>query len=382
MNRAMAVTLSMVLALLFSPAKAPGEGTDGEGAWSGKVSVAMKYDSNVDLLSGEVSLPDEEGEVSRVEDAFVNEVTLALRLSPELDSPWHFEFELFEVTNFHVGMVRDTWGIGRGNLYASYTFGPNTIGLIEEARYFSEPDDRELDNLRNAASIDFRRILSSLWEVRAGYENVLRRFPKSSFFDYDLHGVFGEVRNTWSPAFSTYYRYGFQSYGGGDERPPGDGLGTPGSGKRHLGEVGFEWFFARGNSLIGSYAFDRDRSSGDGARQVGQIRGEQENLELDAEFDVDRHKWMGLYSRRCGDGVTFSLYAELIHKRFPARADGDDEENMERRDLMFLGSAWATLRLRGELYGRARYFYRMNDSTSDIESFQDHILSLGLEYRF
>lgn len=376
------VQLCVALLFILIPAESPCEEDEPGKVVSGKMSIAAKYDTNVDLVSDDSNLPDEEGEVSKVEDAFVNEVSFTLRFSPDWDSSWHLELELFEVTNFYVGMIGDTWGIGRGNLYASYVFGPNTISFLEEARYFSEPDDKELDNFRNTASIIFQRILSPLWQARVGYENVLRLFPESPFFDYDIHGVFGEVRNTWRPSFSTYYRYGYQTYGGRGHAAPEDSLGMPGSGRRQTGEIGFEGFFARRNSLIGSYAFDRDRSSGDGIRQIGQIRGEQENLELDAEFNVDRHRGMLLFSRRAHDRITFSLYAELIHKKFPARAGVDEDETRERKDVMFLASTWITARLHGGFYCKARYFYRMNDSTMDLESFQDHILSLGLEYRF
>ena len=81
-----------------------------------------------------------------------------------------------------------------------------------------------------------------------------------------------EVRNNWRPTFSTYYRYGLIYYDEGkhthyidDEEPDEPELGTPETGHRHTGEIGFEWFFAKKSSLIGAYTFQQDESSG-GAR--------------------------------------------------------------------------------------------------------------------
>lgn len=408
MRFATVVSLYVALSFLLMPVEAP-SADDGEAnAVSGEVSIAEKYDTNVDLVSPHITEPDEEGEVEKIEDAFVTEVSFTLRYRSNWDSPWHVDLELFEIANLHLGAISDTWGIGRGNMNVGYAFGPNTISFFEEAKYFTEPDDTEFDYFRNSATLLYKRILSPLWEASIGYENLAFVFPDpvSRHFDYYAHGGFVEVRNTWRPTFSTYYRYGLIYYDEGKHTYSDDAaaeLGTPETGHRHTGEIGFEWFFAQKNSLIGAYTFQEDESSGDGDRQIGEVRGEQENLELDVEFDFTRHKGMLLYSRRLSDRFTFSLYAELVHKVFPAKdipleAVGDEEDEEEageeddddededafrkRTDVLFLTSAWITARLHGDLYGKARYFYRMNDSTMQLEDFQSHVIYLGLEYRF
>jgi len=407
------VSLGLALLFFLAPVETPGAEEGGEKAVSGKVSLAGKYDTNVDLVSDDV-VYDEEGDLEMVEDSFITELSFTLRYASNWDSPWRLDLELFEITNLHTEAISDAWGIGRGNINVGYAFGPNTISFLEEAKCFTEPDDKEFDYVRNSASLIYKRILSSLWEASIGYENLVFVFPtpESRHFDYHAHGGFVEVRNNWRPTFSTYYRYGLIYYDEGkhthyiddDEEEPG----TPETGHRHTGEIGFEWFFAKKSSLIGAYTFQQDESSGDGERQIGEVRGEQEGLELDVEFDFTRHKGMFLYSRQISDRLTFSLYAELVHKVFPAKdvppedvEDGDEggeeeeeveepdegeEEDlyefMKRTDVLFLTSAWITARIHGELYGKARYYFRMNDSTDPFEDFQSHVIYFGLEYRF
>ncbi len=409
------VSLGLALLFFLAPVEAHCAEEGGGEAVSGKVSLAGKYDTNVDLVSPHNDERDEEGDIERVEDSFITELLFTLRYASNWDSPWRLDLELFEITNLHTEAISDAWGIGRGNINVGYAFGPNTISFLEEAKYFTEPDDTEFDYFRNSASLIYKRIFSPLWEASIGFESLVFVFPNtgSRHFDYHAHGGFMEVRNNWRPTFSTYYRYGLIYYDEGkhthyidDEEPDEPELGTPETGHRHTGEIGFEWFFAKKNSLIGAYTFQQDESSGDGERQIGEVRGEQEGLELDLEYDFTRHKGMLLYSRRLSERFTFSMYAELVHKVFPAKdvppgavgdeedeeeeeeegveeEAGDDEDKFKKRtDVLFLTSAWITARLHGELYGKARYFYRMNDSTMKLEDFQSHVFYLGLEYRF
>ena len=364
---------------LAGPMKAFGEDSDKEKVVSGKVSVASKYDSNVDLLD---SVFPENSEETEIQDAFISEVSLQLVFQSLQDSPWFAQWELFGLTDLFVESIHDSWLLGRSNIYIGYDFDQNTISFSNDSSYFSEPDDIEIDNFRNTATLVYTRVIDDLWQVRLGVENILQVYPTSNFFDYYANGGFFEFRNIWIPAFSTYYGYHFHYYRGGYNASPDDQLGSPNASFRHTAEIGFESVFVVKNSMMGAYTFQADNTTDSGANQIGEIRGEDENLETDAEFDFYKHKGMVLYSHRFNDRFTLSLYGELLHKEFPSYRSDPDEDTEERRDLLWLVSTWFTARLYDQLYARIRYIYRMNQSNIPYEDFQDHIGTVGLEYRF
>ena len=377
-----AVLIAFFLSILVLPSFAFGEEPDEEKVVSGYVSLAGKYDTNVDLASEKVS--DNAFEDDEVEDAFITEVSGLILFSSPRVSSWQFEFELFGLTDLHIHSERydDSWYMGRGNLFLGYNFGANTISLLNESRYFSEPDDTELDNFKNSATLVYKRVFTSLWQGRIGYENMVHLFPESTFFNYYVNGGFFELRNSWVPAFSTYYSYDFQYYLGSYNSSTRDPLSSPDAGLRHTGEIGFESFFARKNSLLGSYTFQVDDSSGQGVEQVGSFRGEDENLDVDAEFNFVKHKGTLLYSHRFNDRFTLSFYEEFIYKMFYERDSIITFKDKERSDHLFLSSVWFKARLVSELYAKTRYLFRMNQSSLNSEDFQDHIFYLGLEYRY
>jgi len=349
---------------------------ENERSVSGVVSVGVKYDSNFDLLSEDMPANAEEDE--EIEDAYITEITALLLFRSPWISPWHLELELYGLTNLHQ-QIDDSWCLGRGKLYIGYGFGENTISLLNEARYFSEPDDTEFDNFRNTAALVYKRVFSPLWQGRIGYENIMHLFPDNDFFNYMINGGFVELRNTWLPAFSTYYSYNYQYIQGSGEID--EASNAPEDGHRHTGEIGFELFFARKNSLIGAYTYQIDENDNPMPARIGEIQGEDENLEEEVEFNFVKHKGMLLYSHRFNDRFTLSLYNELIHKTFPKRDADLYPYPRERRDVLFLTSAWLTARLVGNAYGKIRYLYRMSESNIDMHDFQDHIIYLGLEYR-
>ncbi|MEW6443519.1 MAG: hypothetical protein AB1640_21475 [bacterium] len=347
---------------------------------SGRLSVAGKYDSNVDLLSGD--LPEDAEPDEEIDEAFMTELSALLLLQPRLAPPWRLEVELYGLGDLHVEAMGDSWYTARGNLSLGYGLGASTISLLNEGRYLSEPDDTEFDNYRNTASLVWTHVFSDLWQARLGYESIVHVYPESDFFNYHADGGFVEARNTWTPTFSTYYAYHFHYYQGTGDSGPDETLGSPESSNRHTVEVGFESFLAGKGPLLGTYTFQADDSSGKGAAQIGEIRGEDENLEPEAEFDFIKHKGTLLYSHELSDRLTLSLYGELIHKTYSDLADNEDGHGRERTDTLLLSSVWLTVRLHGEWYLKPRYLYRMNQSTFDSEDFQDHIAYLGLEYRF
>ncbi|MCZ7583121.1 MAG: hypothetical protein M5R36_07175 [Deltaproteobacteria bacterium] len=374
----MSAILALAALTLWPGLAASAEENDAPKAFSGRVGVAGKYDSNVDLLSDKLP-PDAEEEGP--EPASIVELTALLQYASLWNAPWHLEAEIFGLADFFPESVDDTLIFGRGGFSLGYDFGANTLGVIEEAKHYTEPDDTEFDYVRDNATLYYKRVFGDLWQARAGYDNLIHAYPDSDYFNYAGHGGFAEIRNTWTPMVSTYYRYAYLHYTGRGEDGLA-GLGSPESGDRHTGEAGIESFFARKNTLIASYAYEADIASGAGVRQIGEIRGEDENLESDAEFDYRKHSGKLLYAHRFNDRFTLSFYDEIIGKTFPESDRGAGSLDRERRDLLFLTSVWISVRLVDELHAKARYLYRMNESNIDVEDFQDHIGLLGLEYRF
>ncbi|MCB9479109.1 MAG: hypothetical protein H6683_05465 [Deltaproteobacteria bacterium] len=371
------LTLS-ALALAPAPVEA---GSAAGHAVSGKVGVAAKYDSNVDLTSEENAPDLDEGEEEGPEPAQIVELNGLLRFRSPWESPWHLDVEASAIANIHSEETSDTWWVGQGFIDVGYAKGAGGVSATDQVRYFSEPDDTELDNIRNTAQLAYKRTFSPLWQARVAYENQFHTFLQTDEFNYSGNGGVAEIRNTWAPTFATTYSYAYRHFeGDGDD---GDGrVGSPKTSDRHTAQLGVEAMLGRRDSLLGSYTFESDAASSDGVYQLGENQGEDENLELDAEFDYVKHLASLLYSHRFGDRVTIAVYNELIFKTFTDSKGSFPGYDEDRTDTLYLGSAWVTVRLIDELYGRARYLYRENQSTIDFEDYQDHIVSGGLEYRF
>lgn len=348
--------------------------------WSGQVSAAAKYESNVDLLSDDI--PEESPDFEKIDSARVVEVVAAVGYRSSWTSPWHLEASLLGLCDVFVESISDTWAVGRADLTTGVSFGANEFGVSSEARYFTEPDDSEFDNLRNNASTYYRRYLSDVWQIGVGYKNVVHVFPDSAVFNNGAHGGYGEIRSNWTPGFSTYGRYEGLYFQGRGEMDDEGRLGAPSRVVRHSGEAGFEAYFASRHALIGAYSYFTDDAEDDGASQIGEIQAEAENLESEAEFDLSRHKATMLYSVRLGERFALSFYNELQAKSFNQPILDVDRKVRDRDDFLWLTSTWLKARLTGELYGTARYLYRMNESSTRRFEFEDHIGLAGMEFRF
>ena len=224
MKVVMAVSGVVLLLSWGMPLCAPCEEADEEKAVSGKVGVAMKYDTNEALVSG--NAPDDGGEFEPIVDAFITQVSATFRYASDWESRWRAEAQLYGLADLHIPGIDDSWCLGRGNTTVGYDFGASTLSLLNEARYFSEPDDMEFDNLRNTTSLVYKRFFSDLWQMRLGYENTPHIFPQNRFFSFYGDGGFVEVRADWRPTFSTYYRYGFRYHRAHSAAGTGDSPGA------------------------------------------------------------------------------------------------------------------------------------------------------------
>ena len=160
--------------LLLVSIRAFGQEVDEPNPVSGKVGVAAKYNSNIELTSGVNDgnpLTDEE-----IESAWICEITALLAYASSWDSPWHLDLELFGTSDVHVKTPEDSWIIGRGNLDFGYDFGASSLSLLDEVRYFTEPDDTDFDNIRNSASLVFRHMFSPLWQLKVGLNNAVHHY--------------------------------------------------------------------------------------------------------------------------------------------------------------------------------------------------------------
>ncbi len=373
--------LAALLALFVAVARpntAVPDDAEPDDPWSGRVGVSQKYDSNVDLLAEEPRPDADPDDV--VKDAHITEVFGAIGWMSPGYGPWRLSADLFALADLFPENMDDTWAIGRGHLDGAYRFGANALRLRSEAGGYTEPDDTEYDNWGAESSLAYACELGAVWTLSGGYQNELRRYPSATVFDFGGHGALLEVRQNWTARFSTSQRYDVWFLDGRGEEDDEGRLGAPSRVVRHAVEVAAESLIGRRHALGAAYAYQVDDAANDGAYQIGEIQGEDENLEIDGEFNVAKHRATLLYSVRIAERFSVAFYNEALHRVFlgaDAKLYGG-----ERIDASYLGSAWVSARLYAMLFARVRYLYRMNDSRVDYLDFQDHVVLGGLEYRF
>ncbi len=369
--------LFLILGLLLAPAAGMAEDSEEKIIVRGQVSVAGKYDSNVDLISKEVN--DDPNIDDEIDDAWITEISTWILVTSPWNSPLLMKLELYGLADLHVEAPEDSWALGRGNLEMGYKFGKNTLSISNESAYFTEPDDTDFDNYRNSAAVFYKRTLSDKWQAKAGYINTLHLYTQNDRLDHMAHGGLSELQTTWDTALTTYYRFTYHQFQGLDHGSGNEDESIVQAGRRMTGEIGFESFFKAKNFFTGSYAYQSDKNDNEVLDEIGEIKGEDESLESDDEFNNHKHKGMLLFHHRFNDRFSIAFYEEFIHKTVLAETD---EYDGDRVDLLFCTSSWFNVRLWKKLYAKTLYLYRMNDSTYDRKDFQDHIGQLGLVYRF
>jgi hypothetical protein len=244
--------------------------------------------------------------------------------------------------------------------------------------YYTVPDRDTFDFFRNAALLLYRRPLTDRWQLRAGYESIITRYPQSRFFDYTVHGLLVELRTRWSLGLTTYYLIDLQRYAGTATPQDAEAEASPEDGERAMLRVGFDWLIG-GSSLTGTYSVQEDE--GDlGVQQIGDIEGPVGSQDNEAEFDLVKRKATLLYAVPLTGRLVLSSYAEWIHKRF------DDEERLKlalprRTDTLYLTATDLRIRIDEALSLKLGYLFRGNSSSVDLLDYGNHILSAGLTYR-
>lgn len=333
----------------------------------GTVGVYAKYNSNLDLSS-------EKGTGRRA--ALIGEPAADLRLAKTWGPDWWLDLEFSGQADLHAEHAEENWFFNRSRLSLGRALGEDALNLSSEFRYFTVPDRNRFDFFRHTGLLSYKKILSPLWQMRIGYDNVVTRYPQGGNFDYAMNGFFAEVRNTWNAAFSTYYAYDFQAYQGSFDPLENNPNTSPDEGARHTGELGFDWLISPAQTLSGAYLFQSDVSEM-GVQRIGDFEGREESQESEADFDLSKHKATLLYSRHLSPRLTLSSYAEWIYKNF------DEEDELPgRTDALFLSSTHLKIRWSGDLAFKLRYLFRSGQSSLDSQDYRNHIVFLGPEYRF
>jgi hypothetical protein len=359
---------------------------------SGVLGLSGKYNSNLNLVDNNEGAPPRQ-------DAFLVEPNASLRLSGTWDPRWWLALEYSGQANFHSDHSGEDWYFNRGSLALSRFFGPHSLNLSSQLRHFTEPGNDRYDFVRHTGLLSYRHHFSQLWQARAGYENIVTRYPQTRSLDYTVHGLFVEARNTWTTDLTTYYLLDLQYYRGTADPQENNPNASPEEGKRRAIKIGFDWVLSPQRLLSGTYTFQDDQSdTADGVRQINDFEGYEGSQDIEAEFDLRKHKTTLLYSHRWGRRYTVSIYGEWIRKRFnqtieidleTGKEDGaDDDENEiklsgERRtNSLFLSSAFVKARLNDRWRLKLRYLFRLQRSSAPRQDYTDHLFFFGPEFSF
>jgi len=350
---------------------------------SGTLSLFGKFNSNLELIDAQKT-----GIAKK--DAFIGEPNAKVKLARSWGPKWWLDIEYAGQANLHTEHAEENWFFNRANLALSRFIGEHSANLSSEVRYFTEPDDDKYDFIRHTGLLSYRHVLTPLWQVRGGYENIYTRYPTTPSLDYSVNGLFIEVRNTWSFHLTTYYIIDRQIYRGTADPQQSISASSAKEGKRKTYKAGFDWLFDRRQMISGTYTYQEDRSEAKpGLSQIGGIEGHEDTQDSEAEFDLDKNKVTLLYSNRLNRRFTFSAYGEWIHKQFDnvIELERTDEEEIKirgegRTDRLLLSSAFIKVRLSDQFLLKGRYLFRMNQSSDDLQDYTDHIVFIGPEFIF
>ena len=340
---------------------------------SGSAGLYGKFNSNLDLVDEKKTGQDQK-------DAFITEPTANLRLEQTWGPKWWLDLSYTGHANFHTEHRSEDWFFNRTHLSLTRRSGAHALNLSSEVRYLAVPDDDDFDFLRHTGILSYERTLSPLWQVQVGLENIRTRYPQSRWLDYSVNGGFVEVRTTWSFKLTTYYSVDLQWYEGTANTDEADPSQILEDGSRRTVRAGFDWLMSNRHVFSGTLMQQRDNSEFD-PRRIGEVEGHEDSQDIDAEFDLLKHKGTLLYTYGFNDRTSISLYEELIHKSWEDEDDGGIIIP-KRTDWLFLSSSFLKFKWKPNLNIKTRYLFRMNASTSDVEDYFDHIIFVGPEYIF
>ena len=350
------------------------ESTDDDVRFSGTAAVFAKFNTNLELSDGRSS-------GAGTKEAFISEPTANLQLAKSWGPEWWLDVAYTGHANLHTEHEEENWYFNRTRLSLVRRLGENGLHLTSELRHYTVPDKDDFDFARHTGILSYKRMLSKQWELNFGYQNIITRYPQTSSLDYDVNGAFVQVYRTHSFNFSSYYSYDLQLYEGTANPQEFRNISSPEGGSRHTLRTGFDWLVSPRRTLSATYMYQIDSSESMALDQIGNIEGQEDSQDSEAEFDLKKHKATLLFSQRLNEKVTISAYEEVIFKNW------EDEEELTvlqnaRDDQLFLSSIFVKYKWRARTHVKFRYLFRANDSSSDSNDYTDHIVFLGPEVRF
>lgn len=336
----------------------------------GALESSLRYNSNLTLVSNDAPVD--------AKSSAGTELNGRLSASRRFGA-WRLTSQLNSLANVHADHREEDWFFQRGRLSLRRPLRGGTLEVTDEIRHFTVPDRNTFDFTRNIALVSWRRPLDDRWQIRAGYEGLITRYPQSPFFDYNVHGVNVEARARWSLAFTTYALLSAQIYAGEASPQNAEAEASPKDGSRRSLRLGFDWLFGGRHSLSGTASVQGDEADL-GVQQIGDIEGPESSQDNEAEFDLIKYKATLLYSVPLSKQWLLSSYAEWIRKAF------EDEERLElqlprRTDTLLLSATHLRYRVRDSLFVKLRYLFRTNRSSVNLLDYDNHVVSAGLEVR-
>lgn len=291
---------------------------------------------------------------------------------------WRVDSQASVLANVHREHTQENWYFGRSRLSLRRDLGPGVAEVSNEARYYTVPDGDDVDFLRNVLQVAYRRALAEdRWQLRGGYANILTRYPDREEFDYTVHGLLLEARRRWGYDLTGFAQIDLQRYIG--TATPTEVTASPRDGQRNGIRLGIDGLFANRHSLSIIYSFQADEADL-GVKRIGDPENPENTQDIEAEFDLNKHKVTVHYGVPVGDRWLVSSYTEWIRKNFDDEIDVQDPFR-GRRDTLLLTSMHVRYRLNRSWSARMRYLYRSNDANAARADYSAHLLSLGLHWQ-
>jgi len=332
--------------------------------WRADGEAFLKYNTNLSLA---------DGDSIGARDAPLSELNGSIGLAGTIGG-FRLDSEISGLANLHAAHRDEDWFFTRSRLGLRRPLGPGTAELSDEARYYTVPDQDAFDFIRNVAQLAYRLPLPLSLEVRGGYANIRARYLQSPEFDYTVHGANVVVRRRWSDDLSTWAQLDVQSYTG--TSTPREIDGSPRDGQRLGLRLGMDGLFGNRHSLSATYAFQTDEADL-GVKQIGDPENPESTQDIEAEFDLRKHKATVLYAVPLNRRWLLSSYNEWIGKLFDDEFDVQDPFQGRTDDLL-LSSTHLRYRLDERWSLKLRYLLRVSDSSYAPGDYVGHLISVGV----
>ena len=291
---------------------------------------------------------------------------------------WRVDSQVSGLGNLHHTHSGENWYFARSRLGLQRGLGAGTAEISNETRSYALPDRNEFDFLRNVLQLSYRHSLAEdRWQLRGGYANIHTRYPNRSVFNYTVHGTLLEIRRRWGYDLTGFAQEDIQRYVG--SATPSELVASPRDGQRYGLRLGGDGLFAGRHSLSIIYTFQSDEADL-GVKRIGDPDNPESTQDIEAEFDLDKHKVAIHYGVPLSKRWLFSNYTEWIKKNFDNEIDVADPFR-GRRDTLLLSTLHLRYKLNSTWSVKLRYLYRSNDANIARSDYTAHLISIGLHWQ-